>query len=389
MDTMLFQPEVMSPTARLSTLTISTKSIEQNINTFRKKLGESTKLMAIIKASAYGTDMVTMGKVLLVIGIDLFGVAHVDEAITLRKAGFDNDIFVIYSPNYHVEYVVDYDLQVAVCDFDTILRLEEIARERQKIAKVHLHVNTGMNRFGCTPEDALTIAKYIHESRFLALEGIMSHFHSADVSAHDELSYQQVEVFKSVTRAIKNTGIPLPWRHMANTSAASRFHLEQCNMARIGIGMYGAHLSDCCSEALPLDLAVDLKSTIIDIRRCKKGETVSYEASYTVQGEEEIIGTLGIGYHDGIHRSYGNSASVCVNGVMAPYVGNICMDFSLINLTHVPTVKVGDVVTIFGRDPSGVVIEPRTFAASGQTNPHEMLACIGPRVHRHFIHFNN
>jgi Alr-MurF fusion protein len=382
---LLIEPDINAPAIPHSTLTIETNCIKENVDTIKKKLGSHTRIMGIVKASGYGTNMITMAKLLESVGVDILGVAHIDEAITLRKAGIKSDIFVIYAPKYHLQHVVDWNLQVAICDGDSLKELENIAVHKKKNVPVHLHVNTGMNRFGCSPKEALKLANFIHHSPWLTLEGIMSHFHSADLSASDHLSEQQIEIFDHVIAQIESQKIPLPWKHMANSSAASRFDLPQYNMARIGIGLYGAHLTKCCSKALPLKLALTLTTKIVDIKRCKQGETVSYEASYTVQDEEEIIGTLGIGYHDGLHRNYSNKASCCINGKLAPYIGNICMDFSLVNLTNIPDVSIGDEVTIFGHSPSGQLIEPRDLTALGKTNPHEMLACIGPRVHRQFI----
>lgn len=368
-----------------SKLTIDTQKIERNIEIIREKLPPDNRIMAIVKASAYGTNMIGMTRALSSMGIDIFGVAHLEEAITLRRAGVEQDIFVIYVPEYHLHEIPKWNLQLAICERSSVEQLQKIAETERTKIKVHLHVNTGMSRFGCHPGEALDLACAIHSAPWLEFEGIMSHFHSSDIPEKDLSTYRQINTFDAVIESIEECGITIPWKHIANSSAVCRFHLPQYNMVRTGIGLYGVHLADCCAQALPLELALKLTTKIVDIKRCIRGQTVSYEASYTVNSDLEIIGALGIGYHDGLHRSYGNRSYCCVNGFPAPYVGNICMDFALINLTSVPVAQVGDEVTIFGEDSSGSTQYPHYLTSSAETNSHELLACIGPRVHREFL----
>lgn len=372
----------------LSTLTVSLDKVRNNLTLIREKLKGRARVMAIVKASAYGTDMVMMAAALKDMGIDIFGVAGIDEAINLRKSGIIEDIFVLHVPLFHLPHIVDWNLRLALSDKNSLTLLERLAAAKEKLVPVHLHVNTGMNRFGCTPEEALTLAKRIHKSRWLKLEGIMSHFHSADIAANDALSMAQVTVFDKVIKEIESCGIPLHWRHISNSSAVCRFDLPQYNMVRVGILLFGAHLSESCEEALPLELALTLRSKIIDIKHCRRGETIGYEASYTVEKPQETIGVIGIGYHDGLHRSYGNKGVCCIHGQLTPYVGNICMDFSFVNLSNIPGVSIGDDATIFGHDPSGYILKPRTLSALGNTCAHELIACLGPRIQRLFLDQN-
>lgn len=368
----------------LSTLDICLDSVWNNVQAIQSKLGNATRLMAIVKASAYGTDMITMTRALQAMGVDIFGVATVAEGVALRKSGVTSDLFVIHTPIFDLQHIPSWDLQTAISCPEAIETLEYVAGRNQKRVKVHLHVNTGMNRFGCHPEDAFSLAHRIHASPWLQLEGVMSHFHSSDIPENDDLSFKQVDLFDEVIRRIEKRGIPIPWKHIANSGAICRFNLSQYNMARVGIAMHGIHLSDACEKALPLDLAVTLRTKIIDIKSCRQGDTLSYEAAYTVKDPQERIGVLGIGYHDGLHRHYGKRGFCCLNGHLIPFVGNICMDFALINLSDVVSATIGDEVTIFGRDSSGRVISPRELSTAGETCAHELVACLGPRIKRVF-----
>lgn len=369
----------------LSTLSISLENVKHNIETIQTKIGLDTRLMAIVKASAYGTNIIVMAKALSEMGVDYFGVATVEEAITLRQSGIKDDIFVIHTPHFQLHHIPEWNLHLAISDKESLNILEEIASAKKIVVNVHIHVNTGMNRFGCRPENALDLAKAVHSSAWLDLAGVMSHFHSSDIPEKDEDSRNQIRLFDQVIDTIEKNGIEIRWKHLANSSAVCRFHLPQYNMVRVGIAMFGVHLTQVCQRALPLKLAVTLRAKIIDIKTCYRGETVSYEGTYTVSREKEVIGVLGIGYHDGLHRKYGNRAFCCVNGNLVPYIGNICMDFALVNLSDIKDVSVGDEVTIFGEDDSGYVLNPYMLAGEGGTCTHELLACLGPRIERKFI----
>lgn len=363
-------------------LFIDSEKINSNLDAIRNRLTPGTKIMAIIKASAYGTDDITLAKLFDEGGVDMFGVAHAEEGIILRRAGIRSPIFVTHAPPFEAAKIVKWNLEVAVDNLDAIEALAVEADLQNKTVYVHLHVDTGMNRFGCRPEEALALAQEICNYPNLQLRGVMSHFHSADIPSSDLLSAQQIAQLDRTINTLESAGIEIPLKHIANSSAVLRFDMPQYNLARIGLALYGVHPCDGTRTESPLQLALTLQSRVTHLKEALQGEQISYGGRYTVKRPREKIATVPIGYHDGIHRCYGGRAYCLVKGMKAPFVGNVCMDFLMIDVTDIPDVSVGDLVTLFGEDPSGNSLTPEEFAAYGGSIPHELIVCLGPRIKR-------
>lgn len=364
---------------------INLAAIASNIETIRQKLSEGTRIMVMVKALAYGTNDVRMGRFLATCGIDILGVSYVDEGVALKRAGITQSIFVINAAAYEAAKVIKWDLEVGVSEKSLIAILAEEADRQKKKLKVHLHVDTGMSRFGCRPEEALEIAQYIQTFPSLILEGIMTHFACADDPKQDAFTLGQSERFDNVIGQLQASGINLPWKHAANTSGTLRFNFPQYNMVRIGLAAYGLYPSEAAKQTLDLRLALTLISRIVGINTCRAGETISYGRTYTVQRNEQRIAVLPIGYFDGLHRNYSGRASVIIRGKKAPMVGKICMDFMMVDVTDIPNAAIGDSVLIFGEDEYGKYLSPEELASSGDSIIHELITCLGPRIQRIFI----
>lgn len=364
---------------------INLAAIHANLTTIRQKLPKDTRIMVMVKALAYGTDDVRIAKYLAMSGIEILGVSYVDEAVTLRHSGIRQKIFVINAALFEAPKVAAWDLEVGVSERQFILTLEEEAAKQGKILPVHLHVDTGMCRFGCRPEQALDLALLITSCQHLHLEGIMTHFACADNSAEDSFTMRQVSQFEEVIHQIESHGIHLSWKHAANSSAVLRFHFPQFNMVRIGLAIYGLYGSEDVKRALDLRLALSLTSRIVGINTCKKDETISYGRVYKAEKEQLRIAVLPIGYFDGLHRSYSGKGYVMIHGQKAPMVGNICMDFMMVDISHIPDAAVGDPVLIFGEDEHGQYLSPEHLASSGDSIIHELITCLGPRIQRIFV----
>jgi len=365
---------------------INLAAIQSNITAMRKKLGSSTRIMVMVKAYAYGTNDVRMAKFLATCGVDLLGVSYIDEGVALKRAGVTQEIFAINAALYEMAKVVKWGLQIGVSSKELILALAKEASAHSKKMKVHIHVDTGMSRLGCRPEEALLLAELILEQPSLCLEGIMTHFACADNPEQDPFTLGQVHCFDAVIEQIEAKGIPLPWKHAANSSGVMRFHLPQYNMVRVGLAVYGLHPSLATKKAFELELALTLLSRIVGINHCRQGETVSYGRNYTVKEKEQHIAVLPIGYFDGLHRNYSGKGEVLIRGKRAPMVGNICMDFMMVDVTDIPDVAIGDSVLIFGEDEYGNYLSPEELATNGDSIIHELITCLGPRIHRFFIY---
>lgn len=365
---------------------INLAAIQANIAAIRNKLAPKTRIMVMVKALAYGTNDIRIGQYLTSCGIDILGVSYVEEGVALKRAGISQAIFVVNAATYEAAKVAKWDLEVGVSEKSLISALAAEAGRLNKILRVHLHVDTGMNRFGCRPEDALELAQYILSMPTLKLEGIMTHFACADNPTDDPFTLAQSHRFDDVIQCLRDHHITFSWSHAANSSAVMRFNFPQYNMVRIGLAVYGLYPSEAAKEAMELRLALSLISHIVGINCCKVGETISYGRSYTVAKEKQQIAVLPIGYFDGLHRNYSGKAAVVIRGKKAPMVGKICMDFMMVDITDIPNASIGDPVLIFGEDEHGHYLSPEELAASGDSIIYELVTCLGPRIQRIFVH---
>jgi len=358
---------------------IDLSAVRYNINILRSHIPANTRMMVIVKANAYGTDAPTMSKFLGTCGIDCFGVSFVDEGIALRQAGIKEDIFVLSAFPHQAEDIVGHNLQAAIDNEVLVKALAQAAKNLNTVAKVHLHVDTGMCRLGCHRNEALSLASLIRQHPSLTLEGAMSHFAAAEDPKQDSFTIQQANTLNDVIFSLKEKKINVPWVHIANSSAAVRFSFPQFNMVRFGLAIYGIMPSQE-AKAINLQNALSLTSRIIGIGTYKKGDTISYGRTYTVSDDSVRIATIPIGYFDGLHRRHSNQGFVIIHQHKAPIVGTICMDYTMADVTNIPNVDVGDDVLIFGNG-----YDIHDVATQGETIPHELVSGLGPRIPRVFI----
>jgi alanine racemase len=365
---------------------INLAAIQANLNAIRQKVCDHTRIMVMVKAEAYGMNDLRLTAFLKACGIDIFGVSYVDEGVALRTSGIQDNIFVLNTAPYETLKVVKWDLEVGVHDKSIITELAKESAKSNKIVKVHLHVDTGMSRLGCRPEEALPLAKMIQSLPSLKLEGILTHLACADDPNEDPFTFKQIEVFDKTIKEIEDNGITIHWKHACNSSATLRFDFPQYNMVRLGLGIYGLYPSEATKSGLDLRLAVSLTSKIVGINHCKAGETISYGRNYVVEKESQNIAVVPVGYFDGIHRNYSGKGSVIVRGMKAPMIGTICMDFMMVVISDIPDAAVGDSVLIFGEDEYGNYLSPEELAKSGNSIIYELLTCLGPRIQRIFVY---
>jgi alanine racemase len=365
---------------------INLAAIESNIEQIRLQASQNVRIMVMVKALAYGTDDIRIAKFLKSCQVDILGVSYVDEGVSMRRAGVVQNIFVLNAAEYEAAKAVKWNLEIAVSDAQLIEVLQMHAKNAGKKMKVHLHINTGMNRFGCHPKEALFLAKKIQSSSHLLLEGVMTHFASADEPLHDSFTLQQSALFDDTISAIEQANIPIAWRHACNSSAAIRFGFPQYNMIRIGLAAYGLHASPFSHSMMPLRPAISLVSRIVGINSCSSGDTISYGRTYRVEKERAKVAVLPIGYYDGLHRNYSGKGFVMIHGKKAPMCGKICMDYMMCDISDIPEAKVGDQAVLFGEGDDGYYLPPEELAERGGSIVHELLTCLGPRIRRCFIY---
>jgi alanine racemase len=353
-----------------TTLEIQLDAITHNINFFRNQITPNTKIMAMVKAYSYGIGDYEIANLLQNNLVDYLCVAYVDEAIKLRKNGITLPIMVMVSTEKNFSKLIEYNLEPEVYSIDF---LEKLITIKQSI-KVHIEVDTGMHRLGLNTNELKKLITLLKENTNIHIKSIFSHLVGSSNKGHDNFTKEQITKLRDFANKVEEELDIKVLKHILNTSGTMRFSDNQLDMVRIGIGIHG--ISECKTFKEKLKIASTLKSYIIQISHIKKGETIGYNRSFVAANNMKIA-TIPIGYADGIPRELGNkNAQVYLNGYLTPIVGEICMDLTMIDVTHIQALE-GDEVIIFGsQNPLENLI------ANTKIIPHEILSNIGPRVKR-------
>lgn len=351
---------------------IDLTAINHNLKIIQNQLPNETELMLIVKASAYGT---CAARIAQAVKHNYLGVAYVEEGVQLRRAGIEKRIFCLHATPKESETLIKYDLEVGVSNLQQIEALQQAAWSRGVKIPVHLHLNTGMGRFGCREDELELLASAILKSSALIPEGFMSHLSCPEDPMHADFTAQQIERFETAWKRVQSTGFHPRWVHLTNSSGIQHYSIPSCNLIRVGLALYGMQ-----KNSLGLRPVFTLKTPIIAIQELKEGESVSYRRRYQVTGKSAQIAIVPIGYGDGLRRLFAEGGSFLINGKEAPVVGEICMDYTMIDITHLSGVSVGDEALLFGPERP---IE--TIAAQNRIIIHELIAGLGPRVRRHFL----
>lgn len=364
-------------------LNIDLSALASNIDTIKSHTGSHTRLLVMVKANGYGSEDAIVSRFLNSCHIDIVGVAHAEEAQSLRLAGIKQNIFIINASEYEMDKVALADAEVGVYTAEQIIAAHNAGLKWNKVIPLHLHIDTGMKRFGSHPKHAIQLASLIQSLSSVSLCGIFSHFPAADDPAHDDFSKEQVTQFLKTVELIQAHDIAVPCVHIANSVGTFRFPTPLCTMVRVGISLYGYSSSSSLSFS-HLKPALSLETTVAGLVEAEHGETVSYGRRFKVPHTKGTIAVLPLGYYDGLHRLHSGKQTVRIKSHNAPLVGTICMDYMMADVTSIPHVATGDKVLIFGKDDSGHTICPLEFAERGGSIVHEFLTCLGPRIRRRF-----
>ncbi len=363
-------------------LFIDLDAIRANVRAIRATLGDDTRLMAVVKSFAYGNDSTRVSQTLVREGIDALAVAYPDEAIPLRKRGLQIPILVTNVLAEEADKIVKYDLTPLVYSRQVVAALSEWGVRADKTVEAHIEVDTGMNRVGVKPQNVLEFAKFVSAADNVNLAGIMTHFASADDPQADQFTHEQIMRFDVVLESLRAEGLDPGLVHAANTAAAWRFPEARYDMVRIGLGLYGYHPSYATSEIADTVAALRFETRVIHVKTVTEGDTVSYGRTWAAQGERRIA-TIAAGYNDGFSRFMSNGGHVLIRGQRCSVVGTVCMDVSMVDVTHLPEVEVGDAVVLFGKQGKNE-ITVNEIADRGRTINYEVLCKIAPRVRRIF-----
>ena len=357
-----------------TTLHVNLDALAANLNHYRSYMQPDTKIVCMVKASAYGAGSVEVAKTLQDRGVDYLAVAVADEGVDLRRAGITAGIIVMNPELTAFKTMFDYDLEPEVYSFKLLDALIKAAgKEGIQDFPVHVKLDTGMHRLGFDPRHdlPLLIDRLRHQTAVIP-RSVFSHFVGSDSPDFDSFSAAQFELFDAASRSLQAAFPHRILRHICNSAGIERFPERHLDMVRLGLGLYGIDpVDNRC-----LHNVTTLRTTILQIRSCAKGESVGYSRR-TVLERDSRIAAIPIGYADGLNRHLGNRRGHClVNGRPAPYVGNICMDVCMIDVTDIDC-REGDSVEIFGD-----MLSPVTVAGWLDTIPYEVLTSVSGRVKR-------
>ncbi len=363
-------------------LHVNLDHIRTNYHALGRHVGDDTGFMAVVKSFGYGNDSTRVAQTLVREGVEALAVAYPDEAIPLRERGLELPILVTNVLPEEADKIAEYDLTAQLYTRRLGRALDEEARRRGTTVDAHLKVETGMNRVGLPPGEAVEFARWVEELEGVDYRGSMTHFAVADVPSETDYTRDQLETFRDVLERLEAANLAPEIVHAANTAAAWRFPETHFDMVRVGLGLYGLAPSDAVYETGDMAHALRLTTRIVHMKTVEPGETVGYGRTWRAE-QPTRIATIAVGYNDGLPRFMSNGGEVLIGGRRCPIVGSVCMDVSMVDITDVPDVDIGDEVVIFGRQGDERVTVDE-IAERGDTINYEILCNISPRVRRIF-----
>ena len=358
-----------------SRLELSRSGLLQNFRYFRSKLLPSTEMLVLVKANGYGHGAVEMAALLQQAGADYLAVALPIEGVELRKAGISMPILVLTAGTDWYEQIIRYRLEPGIPNAYSLGKFREVLSQMgQKDYPVHIKLDTGMHRLGFMPSEIDGLCKSLAGMPELRVRSVYSHLAAAEDPSEDEFTLGQIALYKKGADTISAALGYKPMYHILNSAGIERFPQYQFDVVRLGIGIYGIS----CLPGVELAPVASLKCKILQIKTLTPDDgTIGYGRCGHVSPSGTVIATIPVGYADGIDRRLGRgNATFSVCGCRVPTIGNICMDMCMLDVTGTPA-KVGDVVTIFGEDPTAAEL-----ARILDTIPYEIMTSLPRRVDR-------
>nr|WP_321415511.1 alanine racemase [uncultured Allomuricauda sp.] len=358
-----------------TTLVLDLAALEHNYNYLRSKITPETKFLGVVKAFAYGSDMVAIAKKLEQLGTDYLAVAYVNEGVLLRKAGIQLPILVLHPLASNFEEMINRCLEPSLYAKHILSQFLEVAKAKQQSDyPVHIKFNTGLNRLGFAEDDVDFIAEEIQQDGCIKIVSTFSHLAASEDPDERDFSLKQINSFKNLSNKLNDALGYAPMRHMLNTSGIINYPEAQFEMVRSGIGLYGyGNQAEVDAQLKPV---ATLKTIISQIHQIEANESIGYNRAFK---STKLVksATLPVGHADGIGRQYGKGkGSVIIKGQKAPILGNVCMDMIMVDVTEIDC-KEGDEAIVFGTEKSA-----EKFASNAGTISYEILTAISQRVKR-------
>ena len=364
---------------RPTVASISLNALTHNFEEVMRRAG-ARKVLAVVKARAYGHGLVPVSRHLLGQGAHMLGVALVEEGRELREAGIDAPVLVM-GPVFpeQADAVAALRLTPALSNSTVGRALADAAQKRSLRIAVHVKVDTGMNRTGVSPEAAPDLVRELSSLKGIVVEGLMTHFADADLR-DKTFAAKQMDRFETLLATLADQGIDIPLRHAANSASILDYQRALFTMVRPGLMLYGYDPVEGNASGADLQPVLSLMTKIFLLKKVPVGTPVSYGRTF-VTARESLIATIPIGYADGFSRGLSNRGEALVRGVRVPVAGRVCMDMTMLDVTDVPGVCEGDEVVLIGSS-GGETITAADIAVKTNTIPYEVLCGISARVPR-------
>jgi len=380
----------------LSALKHNLNAIREYVNPKVEKRKTPRKVLCIVKGNGYGHGGPQVAKALEKFGADWFGVTCTEEGIAVRKSGVRSPVLILTSfvPGEE-KHLLKHDLTPVIHRCEQLSDLNRAAAKysKRKPVPFHLKIDSGMNRLGIAPESVECFARQLTKCKLLKLGGVFTHFASSGVfldSAVGRQTNEQEEKFHAAVEKLKEAGLDPGIVHLANSAAIASRPETWADMVRPGAILYGYHpgydpieLREESEKKLPLKPVMSLRARIISLRNVPAGQGVGYDSQFATTRPSRIA-VLAAGYGDGIHRSLGDKGSVLVRGIIAPIVGIVSMDVTMVDVTDVPEVALGDIATIYGTDGDDTLLANRVARGIG-TVTSDLLCAVSARVPRFYV----
>lgn len=364
--------------AHKTVLEINLQNLLRNLYIYSRYLQPGVRTMVMVKAAAYGSGAAEVARLLEFHGVDYLTVAYADEGVALRREGIHAPIMVLNPQEAGFDAMLRYHLEPEIYSMRLLRAYAVFSQHRPGDFPIHLKLDTGMHRLGFVEEELPMLIEILQQNPQIQIKSIFTHLAASEAPAHDAFTLEQLQLFKEMYEIISESIGYKPLKHALNTAGVHRFPDWQMDMVRLGIGLYG--LDNYVDFKEKLFTVLTLRATISQIHALQSGETVGYGRRWRAERTSRI-GTISIGYADGLRRAAGNGKfSVWLHGKLAPIVGTVAMDMCMVDLTDIPEAREDDEVEIFGENQSVLAL-----AKAFDTIPLEVFATITDRVKRVYI----
>jgi len=362
---------------------IDLDAIAYNTREVKRHVGETTELMAVVKANGYGHGAVPVSEAALSNGASRLAVHRTLEGVELRQAGITAPVLIMgYALPSEAETIVRRNLAPTVNTLEQAQALSSAASHQGKVLPIHVKVDTGLGRFGLLPEEVVDFVQAISELPGLILEGVYTHFALADAT-DKAYTLQQFEIYLEMVKRLEEVGFTIPIKHAACSAATLDLPQTHLDMVRCGIALYGLRPSNEVEPSISLRPAMALKSRVARVRTLPAGSCISYGCTYTTR-EPTVVALVPVGYGDGYRRLISNRGQVLIRGRRASIVGRVCMDQLVVEVSNIPNVQQDDEVVLLGRQGDDA-ITAEEVAAWAETINYEVTTSLLPRVTRVYL----